>query len=243
VQEEKKTTTVESGHVQQTASQRGKAGDAQRHRKLMMILSATKIDETTARRDTMNAKKTMMIVIARREEVEATGLVVLLPTPSTAAVAVTRRNTVHRARTAIAAKNIAVVIARAHHVKKTSTMTIPILTVTESQSLVHAANTGVRKRSIVTGRVTKTASEIDAIVRIAIRTMIMIGKKTDQETKTRSAGVDAIAKLKMKNATTTTISTDHLDEAARSEIVKSGTLMTVVETIVRRRANGQQKTI
>ena len=208
----RRQTIAGSDHVQQTASLSGKAGVAQQHRRVTTITNAAKIVDT-ARRAMMNVRRTTTTDTVTTEGAVAIGLAVPQQIQSTVAAVAIRISIDRRAHTAIAARSIAAAIALGHLLKRASTTMMHMAMVIASQSQGRDESTGATKIGTVTGRVTKSAKGTGVIVRIARKIMTMNARRIGRETKTRSAGVAVIARLKKKSATTKTTSTARLDGA------------------------------
>ena len=189
-------------------------------------MSLARIDDTIAPHATMIVKKITMTDAVTTKEAAAIGHAVLRRIQSIAAVAATRRSIDRHAHIAIAARNIAVDTAHARPPERASTTTMRMLMVTENPSQALDVNIGATKTSTVTGHATKIASAIGVTAKTGRRTMTMSVRRTDRKIRIRSVGA-AVTATKRKSAITTMISIDHLDEAARTEIMKIAAATTV----------------
>lgn len=217
----KRRTIAEIGRALQTATQNAKAEDVQQHRKVTTTMNAAKIADTTAPHDTT----TVTI-----EGVAAIEHAVPQPTPSTVAVAVTRKSTALHAHTATVARNIAVATVHAHLLKRASTTMKPTLTAIEIRSPARDASTEATKTSTEIGPATRTVSATGAIARNERKTTTTTARRIGQETRTRSAGVDVTVKQKRKSAIMMTTSIVLLDGAARTGTGKTAAVMTATRT-------------
>lgn len=202
-----------------------------------MKTNAGRTADTTAHHGTMTMKKTTTTDIAT-EAVGAIEHAVPRPTRITAAVAVTKTSTVLHAHTGIAARSIAVGTVHGRLPKRAGTMMMYMPTVTENRNLAPGASTGAKKTSTATSHATGIASETGVIAKIERKTTIMSARKTGQETRIKTAGVDVIVKQKRRSVTTTTTNIAHFDEAAKSRTEK-----TAVETIATRKASVLSRTM
>lgn len=241
-------TTGEKGHALQTGSRNVKAGVAQQHHRVMTTMNAARTAAIIDPHDTMTANKTTTTGTVTRGAVAAIVHAVPRLTPSTAAVAATRRSTALHAHTATAAKNTAVATGRARLPKRASTTTTHMPMVTKTQSPARGADTEATRISTVTGHATRIASETGATAKIGRRIMTTTARRTGQGIRTRSAGADATVREKRRSATMTTTSIVLLDGAARigterTEGAMSAARMSGARAIVRRKSSDPQKTM
>jgi hypothetical protein len=187
-------------------------------------MKTAKTASTTGRHAMMIVNRNTMIDTATRRVVGVTVHELHQQTPSIAAAAATKTSTVHRDHTATEARNTVVATAPGHLVRKTSTrMRRRTSMVKKILMAAHVVNIGV----VAIDHATRSVSETARIVKSEIATMTMIVRRIALATKTRTVGGAAIAKLKMKSATTMTTSTALHVVAAKTETASDETTMTV----------------